>query len=186
MPGSRPPADPGPLSLRERLAALRDAFLALAARVREHIAALVGTAVADAVRQAVRAWLDGAAPAARPPGPRPPRPLSETLDDDLDEPGAAWRPDEFEDDPPPPAEPRPAPAALPGRLAAAALAGWRAARWWLARRGSRPAWAAWAAGAAAGLAALALLPWAAPAAGPALAAVLLAEAGVALAALLAP
>src|SRR5262245_38756663 len=166
MSPDRPHGGSGAPSPRERLAELRGAFLALADRVREQVAAIVAGAVADLVSRAVGAWLGRTGDMRQPATAHPGRPLADPAEDDPDE-QCEWQ--VGNDDPAP--EPEPPPTPWPARLAGAALAGWQAARLWASGRG--PAWAVLAVGAVAGLGALLWPPLTAVA--PALAAVVLAD-----------
>ena len=156
--------------LADRLDRLRSAFVALHRSVRDRVAEIVGTTVADVARQAVRVALDPPAPVA----PAPRRVVRGDPDDRYDpwggeEPdGWAGDRDAFEDGErdawghapqmatTPPTAPAPAEPAVVPRLLTAAVVGLKAAAWWLATSRICRVWGCAAAGLVAGSAAYAL------------------------------
>jgi hypothetical protein len=155
--------------LADRLDRLRATFAALNQAVREKVAEVVGKTAEDLVRHAVRAALDRAqlGPAPRPAPAWWADDDRDVHDQDVDEYDADWRPVA--------AEPPPQP-----RLAAAVLAGCKAAAWWLRRAPLTRPWVLTVAGLATGAVVYACPPLAA-ALLPAAAALALAEGATALA-----
>lgn len=102
-----------------RTSSLRDSLAALAERVREQIAGAVGVAVADAVQQAVKGFLDRAQ--------TPPRRRTSAWERDAADDEGDW--DDGADRRPLPAETRPSPDGRLTRLTAAVAAGVQAIRW---------------------------------------------------------
>jgi hypothetical protein len=150
-------------ALAGRLDRLRLTLDELGGRLREAVAAAVGTEVGGAARAAVRAALDAGPPSevyGRPWSSRRPSPdrggiWEDAYDRDYDGPGGL-PPEEADDDayddnyaepPPTPGRPRGA------RLAVAAACGLRALAWCLGRPGRTPLWATLLLGAAAAAAA---------------------------------
>lgn len=79
---------PAPRTLAERLARLNDGLQALGERLRASIAGIVGEAVADAARDAVRGLLGGEEP---PPDPYRDRHYRDDVDDPWGHEGGRWR-----------------------------------------------------------------------------------------------
>ena len=165
-----PPRSQLAVLLAERIDRLRGAFAALRRSVRERVAEIVGAAVADVVRQTVRAALDPPTP------PAPVVPVAPVARRDGYDVWGGHEADDWADaadqdgntgsdawgypapvTPAPTPTPPPEPTALP-RLAAAAVVGLRAAAWWLATSRLRRGWGCVVAGILAGGAAYALGP----------------------------
>jgi hypothetical protein len=153
--------------LADRLDRLREAFVALHRSVRDRVAELVGTTVADVVRQTVRTALDPPTPVVPSTPPRP------AMRGDPYDPWHAGEPDHWADErdpldetepdawgyrepvtppvmtPPMPTPPSPEPAVVP-RIVTAVVVGLKAAAWWLATSPVRRGWGCVLAGLAAG------------------------------------